>query len=144
MNGEAGFDSTASRALPRHSSTNARDIPQPGQRRPVARWNRQSSGIRTEPKTVRGWSTLGLLAAAARPADESSTVAAAAALRLSELLKLNVAKLVNDDHLPLFAAGDSHDDPRDAPQAARKDRDDGVKDVVHRLAFNEDGLVITL
>lgn len=145
MSGEAGFDLIASRTRPRHSSTNARDIPQPGQRRPVARWNRQSSGIRTEPRTTRGRSTPGLLAAAAKPADESrTTVAAAAALRLSELLKLNVAELVNDDHLPLFAAGDGQDYPNDAPEPTRKDRNDGVEGVVHRLAFNEDGLVVTL
>ena len=94
---------------------------------------------------MRGWSTPGPLAAAANPADDSrTTVAAAAVLRLSELLQLSVAELVNDDHLPLFAAGDGQDDPNDAPQPARKDRDDGVKGVVDRLAFHEDDLVVVL
>lgn len=145
MKGDAGFDSTASRTLPRQSSTNARDIPQPGQRRPVTRWNRQRSGTCTEPRTTRGRFTRGRRTVAAKPAEESRiAVAAAAELRLSELLKLHVAKLVNDDHLPLFATGNGHDDPNDAPQTTRKDRDDGVKGVVHRLAFNEDGLVVAL
>jgi hypothetical protein len=92
-----------------------------------------------------GWSKPGLLAAAAKPADESrTTVAAAAVLRLSELLKLHIAKLIDNDHLPLFATGNGEDDPDDSPQQAGKNREDRVKGVIDGLALDEDGLIVTL
>src|SRR5680860_254944 len=63
---------------------------------------------------------------------------------LAELLKLDVAKLVNDGHLSLFAAGDDENNPDDAPQAAAEDRDDRVQHVVDRLALDQNSLEVAL
>ncbi|SRR5258708_7234136 len=114
-NGEAGFDSIASRIRPRHSKTNARDIPQPGQQCPVTRWIGQRSGTGL-PAITSGLFARGRRIAADSPAVASKTPVAAAELRLSESLILDVAELVNDDHLPLFTTRGGDHSPNYPPE----------------------------
>src|SRR3954451_16152163 len=120
--GDTGFDLIASRSWPRHRSTKARAIPQPGQLRPVARWIGQRSG-KGRRKTVSGSSAAGSWVAADSAALASKTPLAAA-LDLAELLPDDIAEFVHHHHFPRLAAGAGDDRPDDSPEQAGEYRQD--------------------
>src|SRR4051812_3777772 len=116
--GATGFDLIASRSWPRHRSTKARVIPQPGQLWPVARWIGQRLG--------KGWrkTASGSPAAGSGVAADSAALASktplAAALDLAELLPDDIAELVHHHHFPRLATGRRDDRPDDSPKQAGK------------------------
>lgn len=64
------------------------------------------------------------------------------ALTLAQMLDVNVAKFVHQEQLPLFATGESHDQPNYAPQQASEDCQDRVEHMVDRLAQDHDRLEV--
>jgi hypothetical protein len=61
-----------------------------------------------------------------------------------DLLDEDVAELVDGDHLPLLAAGNSNDNPNEPPNAQSDEADEEVEQVIHPVAPHHDRLEISL
>lgn len=105
MSGESGFDRSAERTLPFINNTMARDAPHIGHERPVSRFTMQTCGNRRPLNSIGAPGALSTFASRAAiaiapsmptvmPSDESEE-----RLRLSKPLDLDVAELIDDDHL---------------------------------------------
>lgn len=96
------------------------------------------------PARTSGLSASGPSAAADRPAVASRVAVAAAELSLPEFLVLDVAELIDDDHLALLAPGRGDHGPDDSPEQAGEDGQDCVQGVVDGLTLDKDGLEFAL